>query len=250
MKAFKCIVAYDGTSYAGWQRQKDQVTIQSEIEDAMKKLLRTHVPIDGSGRTDAGVHASGQVFSFHYDLPMPLKSFKTALNRLLPADICVLEVEETVSDFHARFSAKGKTYAYHIYRSELRNPFRHRTAWQVYGPLDVERMRMAAAFMEGTHDFSAFMASGSSVKDAVRTIYEITIDTVDHDEEVHMTFSGNGFLYNMVRIMTGLLVEVGKGKKSPESVKTIIDSRIRSNAPLTAPAQGLFLMKVHYSENE
>lgn len=244
MRNIKLIIEYDGSRYCGWQRQKGETTIQQVLEDTLEKLCGEKVQLTGSGRTDSGVHARGQTANFHTRSKIPPDRFSYALNTLLPRDIRIISSEEAGADFHARFSAKAKKYRYSIVNN------RHGTAigWQYYYHvpmhLDIEAMEKAVKHFEGTHDFAAFMAAGSPVKSTVRTIYEAKM--VREGDFIHFFFTGDGFLYNMVRIMAGTLIDVGKGKISPDSIPGIILSRDRTQAGPTAPPHGLTLEEVYY----
>lgn len=244
MKNIKLIIEYDGSRYCGWQRQKNAITIQQVLEEALRKLCGEEVQLIGSGRTDSGVHARGQVANFNTDSRIPPERFSYALNSLLPRDIRVICSAEVSMDFHARFSATAKRYRYSIVAN------RHGTAigWQYYYHipmvLDIKAMEQAIQYYKGTHDFAAFMAAGSPVKSTVRTIYDARI--LKEQDFVHFLFTGNGFLYNMVRIMAGTLIDVGKGKISPDSVPGILASRDRKQAGHTAPPHGLTLEEVYY----
>lgn len=244
MRNIRLCIAYKGTNYAGWQRQPNALGIETVITEAIRNLTGEQVVIYGSGRTDAGVHALGQCANFHTESSIPDERFAIALNTKLPRDIRVLKSELVEPDFHSRYSAKGKRYLYQIDLSPVESPFYSEFSWHVNWKLDIVQMQKAAANFVGTHDFRAFMASGSHVKDTVRTVR--SIDFVEKDSRLQIYFEGNGFLYNMVRIMTGTLVDVGIGKIEPGYIRAIIDSLDRSQAGITAPAQGLFLEKVFY----
>ncbi len=244
MRNIKLLIEYDGTNFCGWQRQNNGRTIQEEIEKALEKVLKRPVKIHGSGRTDTGVHALGQVASFKANITVPMDKIPLALNSLLPEDISVKGASEVEEDFHARYSAKGKKYIYQIYNGPLRSPLLRNYAYFVTQPLDLNRMQEAARCFLGTHDFKGFMASGSSVQDTVRNLYKL--DVYFHEKIIKIEIEGNGFLYNMVRIIAGTLVEVGKGKIPAEDMKSIIASGIRESAGPTAPAQGLYLAEVFY----
>ncbi len=244
MKNVKLTIQYDGTGFSGWQKQPNGRTVQEEIEKSLSTLLKKEVKINGSGRTDAGVHALGQVANFREDFTIPIERIPRALNGILPEDISILSAEDMDMDFHARYSTKGKKYVYKIYNSKIRNPILRNYSYWVSENLDVDKINKAAQFFIGTYDFRSFMASGSSIKDTVRTIYSVDV-SIDKNMIIIET-SGNGFLYNMVRIMTGTLVEVGKGKINPTHIPRIIKEGKREGAGHTAPPQGLYLAKVNY----
>ncbi|MDE6434037.1 MAG: tRNA pseudouridine(38-40) synthase TruA [Lachnospiraceae bacterium] len=247
MYAYKCITAYEGTRYNGWQRQGNtNNTIQGKIEEILSKQLEEPIEICGSGRTDAGVHALGQVFHFHCGQELDTKHFLTAVNGHLPKDIRVLAMEPCDERFHARLHASGKIYQYRIDTSPYGNLFYRNTSHHIAAQLDLEAMKAAATLLTGTHDFKSFCSNKRMKKSSVRTIYDITF-TTDHDSQMlFLTFSGNGFLYNMVRILTGTLIEIGLGIRKVEEIPTILGGCDRGLAGHTAPAKGLFLIKVTY----
>jgi tRNA pseudouridine38-40 synthase len=245
MNRYKCIISYDGSGYSGYQVQPNKRTVQSQIEAVLAKIHKgSHVRISASGRTDAGVHAKGQVI--HFDSPLSLLEEKwgLALNSMLPEDISVLAVEKVDPAFHARFDAEGKEYRYFLYQSPKRDPFQRNYAFHYPYPLNLEDMREAYKYLLGTHDFSSFCSARTEVEDKVRTIE--TIEITQEDERVCFRFIGNGFLYNMVRILVGTLLEVGSGKRKPKDIMEILEKKDRSYAGKTAPGQGLYLWKVYY----
>lgn len=244
MKRYKITVSYLGTNYCGWQTQKNGTSVQSVLENAFSKLFGAKTAVTGSGRTDAGVHALGQVAHFDAETSIPAEKIPFAINTMLPEDVRVLSCEEVLPDFHARFQAKEKTYVYKLYLSPHLNPLKNATAENVCVPLDFEKMEKAARFIEGTHDFRCFEASGSFVKDTVRTVEKVEI--IKNGEDVEIRVTGNGFLYNMVRIIAGTLVDVGKGKIAANDVEDIIKSGDRVRAGKTLPAKGLTLYSVKY----
>ncbi len=246
MQRYKCIVAYDGTVFAGYQVQPGKRTVQLEIEQALSKIHKgDSVRIAASGRTDAGVHARGQVVHFDSKLQIPGERFKKALNAMLPRDISILDASPVDMDFHARFTSVRKEYRYRISLSEERDPFLRDYAYHYPYPLNLEAMKEAAQYLKGTHDFTSFCSAKTEVVDKVRTVEEIIFNT--SDDELVIQFIGNGFLYNMVRIMTGTLLEVGSGKKAPAEMETILAARDRIQAGKTAPGHGLYLWKVDYA---
>ena len=245
MKRVLLTIAYDGTNYHGWQIQKNAVTVQQILCEALEKMLGKTFDVTGTSRTDAGVHA--REFTCHIDCDdnIPEKAFVRGLNSFLPPDIAVKDCIEVANDFHARYNAKGKTYKYYIYNSNEKDPFKMRYSWQIERKLDVKLMNEFASKLVGTHDFYAFSSSGRTVEDTVRTISECYV-TKENDDIV-LTVSANGFLYNMVRIIVGTAVEVSDKRIKVEDIPEILSSKKRELAGVTAPPQGLFLEKVHYS---
>ncbi|WP_303867348.1 tRNA pseudouridine(38-40) synthase TruA [Acetobacterium wieringae] len=244
MRNIQLIISYCGTGYCGWQIQPNGVTIQEVIINAIRELTGETVNLIGSGRTDAGVHALGQSANFLTRSTIPAEAFHRALNTRLPSDIRIIRSSERELDFHSRYHARGKSYIYKIYESPVGSPFYSDRAFYVSRTLDWQKMKEAASYFIGEHDFTAFMASGSSIKTTIRTIEEISFDKNGDLHEI--TFRGNGFLYNMVRIMVGTLYEVGYQRRKPEEIAGIIKSQERSQAGITAPAQGLYLKEVYY----
>jgi len=244
MRNIKLTIEYDGTCYNGWQSQENGRAIQDEIENAIFKLTGEKIRVTGASRTDAGVHACGQVCNFFTSSSIPADKFSFALNTLLPGDIVIKKSEEVSGDFHARFSAKGKKYRYVIYNSPHPSALLRSRSWHVFYKLDIEAMKEAATYLIGTHDFTCFMAQGSNVKSTVRTIWEMSIEK--EKEIVQIEVSGNGFLYNMVRIIVGTLIEIGAGKIRPEQIDDIMKKCDRKLAGRTAPRQGLYLVEVYY----
>lgn len=251
MKRIRLIVAYDGTEYHGWQVQDNAVTVEEVLTKALSELLRETVEVIGASRTDAGVHAMGNVAVFDTDTKIPPEKIAIALNHFLPEDIRVLKSEETTSDFHPRYCDSEKIYEYRIVNTSIQIPVLQRYSYHVYHKLNVGDMKKAAEMLIGTHDFSAFCSAGSQVKSKIRTVYAIDIrqreiDSVNGGSELVIRIRGNGFLYNMVRIIAGTLIEVGIGRRSVDSVKEAVETGERSKAGPTAPAQGLFLMGIEY----
>lgn len=246
MKNIKLVIEYDGTNYCGWQVQENGPSIQAEIEKALFAVTGETISINGSGRTDAGVHARGQVASFNTESSIPPEKFVYALNNKLPGEIVIKESSEVPLDFHARFSAIGKKYSYLILNSRFPSALLRNHAYHVNycERLDIGKIKVAAEAFIGTYDFSGFMAAGSKVSNTVRTIHDVSIE--QEEELIRFIFKGNGFLYNMIRIMTGTLLYAGIGKINPEDIKDIILSRDRERAGLTVPAQGLYLEEVYY----
>ncbi|MBQ0041215.1 MAG: tRNA pseudouridine(38-40) synthase TruA [Clostridiales bacterium] len=248
-------IEYDGTNFSGWQKQPEDRTVQGEIEHVLKFIALEEVPIHGTSRTDAGVHALGQCASFEWNCNMPVEKLPEVMNRRFgtagagrsgaPGDIKILSAEVKPDDFHARYNCKGKTYRYII--DKTGDIFRRNYAYQSpeVGNLDLERMREACQYIIGTHDFKCFETAGGTPRETtVRTVSNLTIS--ETDREIVIEITGDGFLYNMVRIIVGTLVEMGLGKKEPEELKTIIESKDRSNAGFTAPPNGLYLKEIYF----
>jgi tRNA pseudouridine38-40 synthase len=245
MQRYKCVISYDGSSFSGYQVQPGKRTVQSELEAVLAKMHKGEpVKVSGSGRTDAGVHAKGQVIHFDSPLPIPEQKWVIALNSMLPEDIAVRSVEKVSENFHARFDAEGKEYRYVIFLSKIRDPFQRKFAYQYPYPLDMEAMKEASRYLLGTHDFTSFCSAKTEVADKVRTIEKI--DFTIEGQLLTIRFSGNGFLYNMVRILVGTLLEAGAGERSPKDIPDIIAKKDRSSAGKTAPAHGLYLWEVFY----
>lgn len=240
-------IDYIGTAYAGWQVQPDQITVQGVLEAALETLTGQKTGVSASGRTDAGVHALGQVAHFDCDKDWPPRAFVGGLNRYLPPDVRVLNAEIVPDDFHARFSAKRKTYVYRMYVSDVDRAVYAGRAYRVERGLDIASMRRAAARFVGRLDFSSLCASGADTTTAERTV--TAADLTQSGDELYFTVTADGFLYNMVRIMVGLLLRVGRGKLTPDGVTAILDGRDRTLAPDTAPPYGLYLQRVEYDRD-
>lgn len=241
------IVEYDGTAYAGWQRQENAITVQQRLEEAIRRLTgESSLTVTGASRTDAGVHALGQNVHFDTQSRIPADKFSFALNTMLPDDIRVRESREVSDRFHARFSTEGKEYRYLIYAHPHASALYRSLSAHVIYPLDVERMNTEAQSALGTHDFAPFAASGSVVKDTVRRIDSISV--TENGPFIELRVHGNGFLYNMVRILAGTLIGVGSGKLAPGAIKRALESGSRLDLGVTAPPQGLTLMRVDYPE--
>ena len=245
-KNFKIIIEYDGSAYHGWQRQPEDISIQSVIENALARICGQHVSLIGSGRTDAGVHAMGQVANFCVNTRHTEDVFLKALNSLLPEDIVIKSCEEMNIDFHARFAAKRKLYQYRILNHPIPTALFRNFAWHIKKPLDLFRMQEACRHLIGSHDFKAFQGQGSDVNDTIRRIFRAALSR--KDRQIIFEIEGDGFLRYMVRNIVGSLVDVGLEKSTPEAFKEILLSRDRTCAGVTAPAQGLFLMAVNYDE--
>ncbi|MEO8483822.1 MAG: tRNA pseudouridine(38-40) synthase TruA [Acidobacteriota bacterium] len=238
-------VAYDGTNYVGWQRQENGLSVQQVLEEALQPMCGDDVPVlMGAGRTDAGVHASGQVASVRVAFEHPATAVHRALNVRLPSDIRVLAVEDAEPRFHARFDATGKSYRYRIATDRVLLPFDRWFVWHMAQPCDVDAMRAAAPALLGRHDFSSFQATGSAVLDAWRTLERIQVERVG--SEIQIEVDGDGFLRHMVRIIVGTLFDVGVGTRSVESMAAALAARDRQAAGRTAPAQGLTLVRIRY----
>jgi tRNA pseudouridine38-40 synthase len=250
MRFFKVTLAYDGTAYAGWQVQADARTVQAEVETALHKVTGERIRAIASGRTDAGVHALGQVISFASHTALAAAVLGRALDAVLPADIVVHEVGEVREGFHAIRDAVRKRYRYVIQDGPVRDVFARMYAWHVPRRLDVESMQSAARQLVGTHDFSSFEASGSPRASSVRTITELSIQRCGGDflDRVVIEVEADGFLYNMVRNLVGSLVEIGRGKQPPQWLGQVLQAEDRKAAGMTAPPQGLFLVRVDYEE--
>lgn len=244
MKRILLTISYDGTDFHGWQYQPDLLTVQGALQDALSKLFSKSVTVIGSSRTDAGVHANGFCCHLDCDDNIPDAAFLRGVNSLLPPTVAVKDCREVPSDFHARFDAKGKTYVYHIYNSNKKDAFKSRYAWHIERPLDINRMNEFCKQIIGTHDFSAFCSAGSTVESNIRTIKECYVEK--NGDDVTLSITADGFLYNMVRIIVGTAVAVSDGKISPKDTVKILELKQRDAAGMTAPPQGLFLEKVLY----
>jgi len=252
-RTLKLTISYDGTRFVGWQRQAAGVSIQGLLEDALARFEGVPVAVNGAGRTDAGVHALGQVASARMASVQPVDSVARGLNACLPPNVRVLDIQEVAADFHARFSARSKTYRYHLQTSAVASPFEQDYVWHVPETLDVDAMRAAAHALVGTHDFAAFQSTGSDTKGTIRTIIESEIGerAVEgwRDSPAPLLVyevSGDGFLRHMVRAIVGTLVEVGRGRRRESSIAALLAGGNRSHAGVTAPPQGLFLVRVVY----
>jgi tRNA pseudouridine38-40 synthase len=269
MATFRITVAYDGTDFVGWQRQAAGTSVQGLIEDALGELDGRKVTVTGAGRTDAGVHALGQVASFTLGRPFEAATVMRAVNARLPGEVRVLTAVEVARPFHVRFAARTKKYRYRIWNGEAVSPFERRYVWQLVGALDIDAMRRAARLFEGTHDFAAFQAGGGEARVTVRTILssELRIDSEARLPEGRFPSNvqsairplqpailvyeivGDGFLRHMVRAIVGSLVEVGRGRRPVEWVCEVLASHHRTEAGPTAPASGLFLVSIDYGSD-
>jgi tRNA pseudouridine38-40 synthase len=244
MKNIKLIIEYDGTNYSGWQTQKNAISVQGKLEDAIKTITGENIQLVGSGRTDGGVHALGQVANFHTNSTIPNDKFSCILNNALPDDIKIIHSEEVGLDFHSRFDAISKRYRYIIYNGKMPSPIYRNLSYHFKYDLDIDKMIRASKYLVGTHNFACFKGRKSVVKSTIRTIYYVDIRR--KGDFIEFVFEGNSFLRYMVRIIIGTLVKIGSGERDVSDMKKIIDSKNRNNAGPTAPPQGLFLEKVFY----
>ncbi len=244
MKRVKLTIAYDGTNYCGWQIQPNGITIEEILNKAITKLTGVKTCVIGASRTDSGVHALANVAVFDTESTIPAERMQFALNQHLPEDIVIIDSEEVPLDFHPRYCDTEKTYEYHIVNTRKPVPTKRLTNYFVSFELDVHLMREAASHLIGEHDFVSFCNVRTDVEDTVRTIYSLDIE--QNGEDIVIRITGNGFLYNMVRIIVGTLVRVGRGFYKPEQVKEILEAKCRTEAGVTAPPQGLFLVQIRY----
>lgn len=248
MKRVKLTIAYDGTNYCGWQIQPNGITIEEVLNRKLSEMTGEQITVIGASRTDSGVHARGNVAVFDTESPIPAERMAYALNRKLPEDIVVVKSEEVALDWHPRYQDCTKTYEYHIWNAEVPDPTKRHTTYHVSYRLNLEKMREAAQYLVGEHDFVSFCSIHKNVKTTVRTIYDLTVKK--NAEELVIRVRGNGFLYNMVRIIVGTLLRVGRGFYTPEQVKEILEAKNREAAGVTAPPQGLMLMEIQYMDAE
>lgn len=245
MRNFKFILQYEGTRYQGWQRQDStENTIQGKLEKLLTLMCGEKVEVQGSGRTDAGVHAYGQVANAHMNTDMTAEEIQNYMNEYLPEDIGVVAVTEVPERFHSRLNAKGKTYCYQVINSKIPQVFLRKFAYVVEESLDLEAMRKAAGYLTGTHDFKSFTSTKKGKKSTVRTITDISFEK--EGDLIKIIYRGDGFLYHMVRILTGTLLEVGLGKRKPEDIPEILTALDREKAGVLVPAKGLTLVEVRY----
>lgn len=244
-KNYRAVIQYEGTKYQGWQKQKStQNTIQQKLEDLLTRLDKTPVEVFASGRTDAGVHAYGQVISFRLNTEMKTEQIMEYMNRYLPEDIGVISLVKASDRFHARLNAVGKIYEYRVITSSVPHVFDRRYTVSVERKPDLDAIRKAIGYLQGTHDFQGFTSKKNSKKSTVRTIHSITIE--EKEDELKFIFYGDGFLYHMVRILMGTLLEIGAGERQAESILRIFEEKDRAKAGFLAPAKGLALVKVFY----
>lgn len=244
MKRIKLTIAYDGTNYCGWQIQPNGITIEEVLNKALTKMLGEEIIIIGASRTDSGVHAMGNVAVFDTETTIPADKIGVALNQRLPDDIVIMKSEGVPLDFHPRYCNCSKTYEYHIINTRIPIPTKRLTNYFVSYVLDIDKMRQAASYLVGEHDFVSFCNVRTDVENTVRTITEL--DILTNGNEITIRITGNGFLYNMVRIIVGTLIRVGRGFYEPEKVKEILEAKDRKAAGVTAPAHGLMLVEIKY----
>lgn len=245
MRRVKLTIAYDGTNYCGWQIQPNGITIEEIVNKALSKLTGEKIVVIGASRTDSGVHAMGNVAVFDTETTIPPERVAMAVNRILPEDIVVVKSEEVPLDFHPRYCDCEKTYEYHIVNTRIPIPTKRLTNYFVSYELDLDKMREGASYLIGEHDFASFCNIKTDVESTVRTVKELEI--LENGEEITIRISGNGFLYNMVRIIVGTLIRVGRGFYEPVQVKEILEAKNRKAAGVTAPPHGLMLMEVRYN---
>lgn len=248
MRRIRLKIAYDGTRYCGWQVQPNGITVEEVINKALTKLTKEEIRVIGASRTDSGVHALGNVAVFDTDSTIPADRFAYALNQRLPEDIVVVRSDEVAADWHPRYRDCTKTYEYHIINSRTVIPTKRLTNYFVSFPLDETKMQQAAEYLLGKHDFASFCNIKTSVEDTVRTIYRLQVQR--EGEEITIRITGNGFLYNMVRIIAGTLIRVGRGFYEPEKVKSMLEAGKRTQEGVTAPAHGLILVEIDYGETD
>lgn len=246
VRNIKLVIAYDGTAYHGWQTQLNKATIQETIEDAISTVMKQKIDLTGSGRTDSKVHALGQVANFKADTKIPEDKIKIAINANLPSDIRILDSTDVAMDFNSRFDAHDKTYMYQIYNERVSSPFYSNYSCFIPQYLDLIKMEEALKMIVGTNDFKGFMASGSQVKTTIRTVYDARL--IKDRNLIKIYIKGNGFLYNMVRIIAGTLIDIGKGLKDISCIEDAFTEKDRSVLGQTAVPEGLFLMEVNYKK--
>ena len=244
MKRIKLTIAYDGTNYCGWQIQPNGITIEEILNKALSEMTGEEILVIGASRTDSGVHAMGNVAVFDTDTTIPAEKIAVALNQRLPDDIVITKSEEVPLDFHPRYCNCSKTYEYHIINTRIPIPTKRLTNYFVSYVLDIDKMRQAASYLVGEHDFVSFCNVRTDVENTVRTI--TALDIITNGNEITIRITGNGFLYNMVRIIVGTLIRVGRGFYEPEKVKEILEAKDRKAAGVTAPAHGLVLVEIKY----
>ena len=244
MKRIKLTIAYDGTNYCGWQIQPNGITIEEILNKALSKMTGEEILVIGASRTDSGVHAMGNVAVFDTDTTIPAEKIAVALNQRLPDDIVITKSEEVALDFHPRYCDCSKTYEYHIINTRIPIPTKRLTNYFVSYVLDIDKMRKAASYLVGEHDFVSFCNVRTDVENTVRTI--TALDILTNGNEITIRITGNGFLYNMVRIIVGTLIRVGRGYYEPDRVKEILEAKERTEAGVTAPANGLVLVEIKY----
>ena len=245
IKNYRMKLAYDGTRYQGWEKQKTaDATIQGKLEDVIGRMTGMYIEVIGCGRTDAGVHAKAMIANAKFETEMSVAQLQAYLNHYLPDDIAVLEVSEVSNRFHSRYNATGKTYCYTCYMGKTKPVFDRKYVYVLEEIPDIKKMKKAAEFLIGTHDFASFCANKKKKKSTVRTVDKIEIK--ENNGYLTFTIHGNGFLHHMVRILVGTLLEVGFSKRSPESMRELLDAKERAKAGVTVPAQGLCMINVDY----
>lgn len=244
MRRVKVTISYDGSIYSGWQRQENALSVQEVVENAIEQIVGEKIKIYSSGRTDEGVHAIGQVFHFDDISTIPTTKFYLALNSKLPQDIVAVKSEEVEDNFNARYDAKKKTYLYKMYFGDVDLPFERKYKLRIDKNINVELMNKGAKYLVGVHDFVGFSSTGSIVSSTIRQIYDVSFQKVEN--ELHMRICGNGFLYNMVRIIVGTLIDIGNGKYPPNQIEKVLEQKERSLAGKTAKSIGLYLESVEY----
>lgn len=247
MERIRLDIEYDGTNYCGWQRQKKDIAIQQVIEEAINKIQGGVCTVEGSGRTDAGVHALNQVAHFDSTCTIPADSWRFVLNNILPPDIRIVKSTAVQKDWHARFWAKDKTYKYVFHNSRVNTAIKRNYSFFVPYRLDEEKMKRALNDLLGEHDFNAFMSRKSDKENTVRTIYSVSLER--HGDELHLYIKGNGFLHNMVRTIAGTLIDIGRGQLGEDTFKRAIETKDRVILGITADAGGLFLCEVNYFDS-
>lgn len=248
MRRIKLTVAYDGTNYSGWQAQNNAVTIEGVLNKVLSRLLKEEIIVIGASRTDAGVHSMGNIAVFDTESTIPGERFLYVVNQKLPEDIVVVHSEEVPLDWHPRHQNSRKTYEYHIYNSKIPSPIKRLYTNFVSFDLDVNLMKEGAKYLVGEHDFAGFCSIKTSAKTTVRTIYDLQVE--ERGDEIVIRVTGNGFLYNMVRIIAGVLIRVGRGFYPPEKVKELLDGQERTGEAITAPPQGLCLIGIEYEAEQ
>lgn len=248
---YKAKILYDGTDFSGYQVQPDKRTVQGELEKALTKLAKGEkVRVHGSGRTDAGVHARGQIIHFDFPFTIDPKGLMIGMNTVTSAEITVLDVERAEDSFHARYHAKGKKYTYRVDNNRFRDPFLRRYSHHHRYPMNKEKVEQALAQLQGTHDFTSFASTHSDKEDKVRTLYQATVKVDEDTNEWAFTFIGNGFLYNMIRILMGTLLEIADGRRQPEEISNIIEAKDREAAGMTLSPEGLCMEEVYYQTED
>lgn len=247
MRRMKLTVSYDGTNYCGWQIQPNGITIEEVLNKAISRLTGEEITVIGASRTDSGVHALGNVAVFDTESRIPAERFAYALNQRLPRDIVIVKSEEVPGDWHPRYQDSRKTYEYHIMNTKIPIPTKRLYSCFVSFDLNVEKMKEGAKYLLGEHDFAAFCCIRTNARTTVRTIYDLTVE--QKGEEITIRVTGNGFLYNMVRIIAGVLIRVGRGFYEPEKVKELLEGAERTREAVTAPPQGLCLVEISYGEH-